>query len=368
MRLRTTLLVAAACLVFTRGAPAQAPRALSDSAFAQLSSALSERGGFFDTDNLITNEDSYLLPLSTLRRLGVQGGAYLGVGPDQNFSYIAAVRPRIAFIVDIRRDNLIEHQLFKAVFALARTRIDYLCLLFGLEPPPDTTGWGARSITDLLRHVDSVRVTKVDTRAVRERVADRVRKSALHLMAADIATARRFHDAFVADGPDLQFASFNRAPQPYYPDLRRLLLEKDRTGREGNFLAREADFQFVKSLEDRNLVIPVVGDFAGTRALAEVARWLRENRETVSAFYTSNVEQYLFRDGGFRQFALNAALLPADERSVFVRSFFMGGHPQSVAGYHATQLVQSMRRFGEVVQQRGYVSYGELIRSDLIVP
>ena len=367
MRLRTTLL-AAACLAFTRGAPAQAPRALSDSAFARLSSALSERGGFFDTDNLITNEDSYLLPLGTLRRLGVQGGAYLGVGPDQNFSYISAIRPRIAFIVDIRRDNLIEHQLFKAVFALARTRIDYLCLLFGLEPPQDTTGWGARAITDLLRYVDSVRATKVETRDVRDRVADRVRRGALHLAAADIATARRFHDAFVADGPGLQFASFNRAPQPYYPDLRRLLLEKDRTGREGNFLAREVDFQFVKSLEDRNLVIPVVGDFAGTHALAEVARWLKENRETVSAFYTSNVEQYLFRDGGFRQFAANVALLPLDERSVFVRSFFVGFHPQSVAGYHATQLVQSMRGFVDTNARRGYASYSDLVGGALIVP
>ena len=79
---------------------------------------LSERGGYFDTDNLISNEKSYLHVIPALRDGGVTGGAYIGVGPDQNFSYIAQVRPAIAFIVDIRRDNLLLHLLFKALFSI----------------------------------------------------------------------------------------------------------------------------------------------------------------------------------------------------------------------------------------------------------
>ena len=71
--------------------------ALSDAAFAALIERLSEPGGYFDTDNLISNETSYLHVIGTLRELGVSGGAYIGVGPDQNFSYIAAIRPSIAF-------------------------------------------------------------------------------------------------------------------------------------------------------------------------------------------------------------------------------------------------------------------------------
>src|SRR5215207_7700196 len=96
------------------GAPvqsaAQAP-ALSDSAFAALVARLSEPGGYFDTDNLISNESSYLHAVGRLRALRGAGptGAYVGVGPDQNFSYIAAARPKVAFIVDIRRDNLLQH-------------------------------------------------------------------------------------------------------------------------------------------------------------------------------------------------------------------------------------------------------------------
>src|SRR5437868_1817447 len=104
---------------------------LTDSAFAQLSARLSEAPGFFDTDNLISNEDSYLHVIGTLKRVGVTGGAYIGVGPDQNFSYIAAVRPRVAFIIDIRRDNLLEQLLFKSIFSLSRNRLEYLCFLFG---------------------------------------------------------------------------------------------------------------------------------------------------------------------------------------------------------------------------------------------
>src|SRR3712207_7605459 len=78
---------------------------------------------------------SYLHVLGRMRALGVGGGAYLGVGPDQNFSYIAQVRPRIAFIIDIRRDNLLQQLLFKAVFARARNRAEYLALLFGRPMP-----------------------------------------------------------------------------------------------------------------------------------------------------------------------------------------------------------------------------------------
>src|SRR6185436_4501948 len=104
-----------------------------------------------------SNEDSYLHPVGFLRKLGFSGGAYIGVGPDQNFSYIAAVRPHIAFIVDVRRDNLLHHLLLKAAFALARNRVEYLCVLFGKTPPADTTGWGARDIVAVLAFVDGAR-------------------------------------------------------------------------------------------------------------------------------------------------------------------------------------------------------------------
>src|SRR6185312_13859069 len=121
-----------------------APQTRVDSSFAKLVQRLSEPGGYFDSDNLISNETSYLHVLDGMRRLKVQGGAYIGVGPDQNFSYIAAVRPEIAFMIDIRRDNLLEHLMFKALFGMSRNRIEYLCLLFGKPVPRDADRWTAK--------------------------------------------------------------------------------------------------------------------------------------------------------------------------------------------------------------------------------
>src|SRR5580692_3816763 len=95
--------------------------------FASRIEHLSEDGGDFDTDNLISNERSYLDVVPALHATGVSGGTYIGVGPDQNFSYIAQIRPAIAFIVDIRRDNLLLHLLFKALFAAAHNRTEYVC-------------------------------------------------------------------------------------------------------------------------------------------------------------------------------------------------------------------------------------------------
>src|ERR1044071_1822911 len=91
-------------------------------------------------------------------------------------------------------------------------------------------------------------------------------RTGIKLSSEDAATIARFHRAFIQEGPSLRFNTTGRAPQWYYPDFRRLVLETDRTGRQSSFLAHEADFQFVKSLEERNLVIPVVGDLAGPKA------------------------------------------------------------------------------------------------------
>jgi hypothetical protein len=64
--------------------------------FAAAIDRLSEPEGAFDTDNLVSNEKSYLDVSPALVAGHVTGGAYLGVGPDQNFSYIARVRPTFA--------------------------------------------------------------------------------------------------------------------------------------------------------------------------------------------------------------------------------------------------------------------------------
>ena len=99
--------------------------------FASIIQRISEEGGEFWNDNYVSNEAAYLHPLKKMEELGIRGGVYIGVGPNQNFTYIAKTRPRYAFIVDIRKQNSLLHLLFKALFHLAADRSQYLSFLLG---------------------------------------------------------------------------------------------------------------------------------------------------------------------------------------------------------------------------------------------
>jgi len=351
-------------LVVAPALRAQAPDSLSASEFAALSARVSEPSGFFDTDNLVSNEDSYLHAITGFQKHGVSGGAYVGVGPDQNFSYIASLQPRIAFIVDIRRDNLLEHLLFKALFARSQNRVEYLCLLFGKPIPGDTAGWGGKRLEELLDHVSHQPADPRASERARGVVRAALRAAGFPLSAPDLATIGRFHSTFIASGPGLKLTSFGRPERADYPDYRRLLLERDLNGKPANYLATESGFRLVKSLEDRNLVIPVVGDFAGPRALAAIGDYLSGRGVRVSVFYTSNVEQYLFRGATFAQFTANVAHLPRDRSSVIVRSVFpyQLGHARQRPGYISVQLLQRI----DVFLNGRYTSYRDLVTRDYL--
>ena len=314
----------------TYSAAQDAAPALSDSAFAALVARVSEPGGYFDSDNLISNESSYLHVLSGMRRIGVNGGGYVGVGPDQNFSYMAQVRPRIAFMIDIRRDNLLQHLLFKALFEMSRNRAEYLALLTGRAVANDVAKWNRRSITEIVDFIDR----SLPDRPVRdhEPVAGRDPPVGVPVTPGELETIGRIQQAFFDSGLDLKFTSLGRAPRDYHPNLRKLLLERDLTGKQLNYLASEDDFQYLKSLEARNLVIPVVGNLAGPHALREIGRVLTERNEKLSVLYVSNVEFYLMREGSFDAFAASVRTLPFNAHSVIIRSYFGGGfygsHPR----------------------------------------
>ena len=348
--------------------PKPGERALTAEQFGQLSEKLSEPNGYFDSDNLISNETSYLHVMGKLRQMKVSGGAFIGVGPDQSFSYIAQIRPNIAFMVDIRRDNLLQHQLFKSLFALSSNRLEYLCLLFGKPVPADLKPWDSRNIQDIVAYLDKTPKDQKLFDATKVRIQAKVKSSGLKLDAAELDAINRIHQAFFAEGPDLKFTSKGRPSRYYYPNYRDLLLEKDLTGKQANYLVSEDDFQFLKSLEERNLVIPVVGNLGGTHALKSIAAYLNERGEKVSAFYTSNVEFYLMRGYGgedFDKFAQNVKALPRDERSVIIRSYFNGtwgyAHPQTVSGFYSTQLLQTMDSFVKEFTAGGYQSYTDLV-------
>jgi hypothetical protein len=362
--------VASACGGATRGSP-EMPGAIgpgepiSDSAFAAISARISEPGGYFDTDNLISNEDGYLKVLGALDRLKVRGGAYVGVGPDQNLSYIAQVRPDIAFIVDIRRDNLLEQLLLKALIERAPTRVQFLAGLTGRPSPADTSGWRARSIDDIVAYIDATPADSATVLALRLELAREMQSYGIPLGPEDMATIRRFHGEFIRLGMGLRFTSAGRAPRPYYPTYRDLVSETDLDGNQASYLSSAARYGIVRGLERDNRVIPVVGDLAGDHALREMATVLRGMGLQLTAFYTSNVEFYLWRADTFTKWVANLSTFPATSNAVVIRSYFPnfgGAHPSAVPGYHATQTLQPVA----VLEKGGYSSYYDLVTKDII--
>jgi hypothetical protein len=288
--------------------------------FAATIASLSERGGYFDTDNLISNEASYLQVLPDLERRGIHGGAYIGVGPDQNFSYIAAMRPSVAYIVDIRRDNVLLHLLFKAIFHESRTRVEYLAMLFGRGAPPQLDRFKAAGVDALAQYVTDA--PRTDAAALHARLDTVIRGFGVPLSADDLKTMAGFHQRFIDAGLSLRFESTGRPPQWGYPSYGDMLVDRDGGGRQAHFLATEDGYHFLRDLQARDLVIPIVGDLAGPSAVANVGKAIAARGEKLTAFYVSNVEFYLFREGTFEPFITNLRRIPHATNAVLIRSFF----------------------------------------------
>ena len=217
--------------------------------------------------------------------------------------------------------NLLLHLLFEALFTSAQNRM-------GHQPADRTAGprrsrdvAGRKPATDRGAHRRGPAAPGADARLDRQ-LHDIIAGFGLPLTPADFSTIRRFHHSFVDAGLSLKFESRGRPPRSAYPTLRDLLLATDRAGRSWNYLASERDFQFVRSLQTQDLVIPVVGDLGGQHALAAIADLLVARGDRLSAFYISNVETYLYGDKS-SQFVKNVNRLPRDAHSVIIRSIFI---------------------------------------------
>ena len=339
-----------AVFMMTAAASRVANASRDHKSFAALSARLSEPGGYFDSDNLISNETSYLHVIGKLREMGISGGVYVGVGPDQSFSYICKIRPKLAIMIDIRRDNLLQHLMFKSLFGRARNRIDYLCELFG-KPAPKTKGWETRGVKELADYIDSTASDqKLFDKSLKD-VRQDVQKYGIPLSQSDLETVAKVQRAFYSAGLDIRYSSYHRPPRSIYPPYRDLLLETDLTGSQQNYFNSEDDFQFLKKLEDQDMIIPVVGDLSGPQAVKAIGQYVAEIKERVSAYYVSNVEFYLQRQGTFDKFVENLKALPIDSRSVIIRSYFnyyAPAHPQAEPNHFSTQL---MERIEDLIKQ-----------------
>ncbi|MFN8580413.1 MAG: hypothetical protein U0163_05465 [Gemmatimonadaceae bacterium] len=274
------------------------PARLDDRTFWHMINEMSEEGGFFRSDNFVSNETAFQTVIPRLQEMIPPGSVYVGVGPDQNFTYIAALRPSIAFVIDIRRQNMLQHLLYKAMIETADDRAHFLSLLFS-RPLPS----GADTISTaegLLSAFQAVAADSVAFEKTHARLIDvLVKAHGFTLSDEDKAAMKYVHGAFLVGGPDLSY-SFGRGVAGFYgrramPTYGELMVATDSAGVQRSYIASEANYRTLRDLEQRNLIVPITGNFAGDKAVRAVGRWVRDHGATVSVLYTSNVEQYLFQ-------------------------------------------------------------------------
>ena len=322
-------LVALSLLLDVRTAAQTLPERLTDQEFWKLTTEFSEVDGRFRSDNLLSNEQWLQYVLPELLKTAKAGRAYVGVGPEQNFTYMAALRPAVAFIIDIRRGNLDLQLLYKAIFEMSVDRGEFVSRLFSRKRPQGLAESAtAADIFDAFSAVDRSDELYTETlKAVRERLE---KTHGFTLSDIDESGIEYVFNAFATYGPRLQYSStgtgfYGGGRQPTYADL---MIATDAEGVAHSYLNTEDNFRFLKNLESRNLVVPIVGNFAGPKAIRAVGQYLKDKGAVVSAFYLSNVEMYLQQDGSWGDFCANVTVLPLDDSSTFIRSLRGGRYGQ----------------------------------------
>jgi hypothetical protein len=145
-------------------------------------------------------------------------------------------------------------------------------------------------------------------------------KHGFALTADDRTNIEHVYRAFYRFGPAIDYTSSINGRTGQFRSYATLMASVDaQSGEERGFLASEENFALVKAMESQNRIVPVVGDFAGPKALRAIGAWLKARGATVSVFYVSNVEQYLERNGVWPAFCANVAALPLDRSSIFIR-------------------------------------------------
>jgi hypothetical protein len=345
-----TLILAIGIFATTHRAADSIPAQIADSEFWKMSGDLSERDGDFSVMSIITsNEVDYQTVIPDLRKTVKPGGVYIGVGPEQNFTYMSAMRSRMGFVIDIRRDNMLEHLMYKALFEISKDRVDFVSRLFARRPVGSTSGTNARAImaafanskVDPVLHRDTLRAIEAQLQTTHN----------FPVSSSDIKRIEYLYNTFSMQGV-LSFSSNLSFKSPGYTYL---MTTDDRSGTNWSFLASEANFQFIQELQRKNLIIPLVGDFAGPKVIRAVGQYLKEHGSAAALFYLSNVEYYISPPRAAQKtweaYCRNIAFLPADENSMVIRfdPYNMTRHPE--------QTIASLSEFIGAVQANKIPDY-----------
>ncbi|KPK91499.1 hypothetical protein AMJ80_07310 [bacterium SM23_31] len=338
---------------------AQRVEPIAPEKFTEIMNSLSEEGGYYQSDIWITNEQTYLDVIGLLKERSVQGGVYIGVAPNQNFTYIAAIKPELAFIVDIRHQNRMQHLVYKILFELSETRAEFFSYLFAKPLDPKESPSVNADINEIVNYFYNIPSDRDMFNQTQSTIIDILQtKYNLALNSTDIREINAVLQVFYQYNLSITSGGGqNRRGRSNRPTFAEILRLRDPAGKQLNAFNSREDYVYLRTMNLENKIIPVTGNFAGSKALSAVAQFLKERNLTVTAFYVSNVERYLFQDRIFNNWARNVKLLPIDENSVFIRNIS--------SNYRATRL-QLIQTFISNFDSGRYRSYYDLILLDYI--
>src|SRR5262245_45921170 len=318
MRSVIAAMLLALCLLVTGSSFAQVsslPAQISDQEFWRAVTEMSEPSGPYTGDNWISNEASIQNVIPALRQLTKPGGVYLGVGPEQNFTYMWALQSKMGFIIDIRRQNLLTILLHKALFEMSNDRADFVANLFSRRRP---AGLDANTSAKALMAAFSSAPSEGLGKNV-EAVKGVLAKHGFTLNSDDLARISFTQQTFNRGGLSIT-AEYSSPGSPggipvTFTDL---MTATDKNGQAWSFLSSEAAYRYVRELHRKNLIIPLVADFAGPTTIRKVADYLKQRNSTVTVFYLSNVEYYL-NGPTMKACQSNLSTLPIDSTSMLIR-------------------------------------------------
>ena len=314
MQLKKALVAAIAMTLIWTVVPSRAADTilaeLPNAAFWKMISDFSEPGGAFQLEIITSNEQSYQYVLPQLMANAKPGGVYLGVAPEQNFTYIAALQPKIAFIFDIRRDMMVEHLMYKAIFEMSADRADFVSNLFSRPRPAGLTA--DSSVDAIFRaFVNATADSKLAEEHLKTILTRLTSTHQFPMSQSDQERMRSIYLTFLREGV-VNFSSSYASP-----GYSGLMTMTDLKGKNWSFLATKENYDRIRTMHQKNLIVPVVGDFAGPKALRAVGQYLKDHGAVVSVFYLLNVEDYI--QSVWSAYSGNIASLPIDSSSTFIR-------------------------------------------------
>jgi len=208
--------------------------------------------------------------------------------------------------------------MYKAIFEMSANRTEFVGRLFSRKLAP-AMGSSVTAGQLMNAALSAEPIGEAEFARNLKAISDSLTKThGFALDADDLAGIDYVYRNFYRFGPAINYTSSinGRGGAATYAQLMR---STDPATGERTYLASESSFAFVKMLESKNLIVPIVGDFAGPKALRALGAYLKERGAVVAAFYVSNVEDYLQRNGVWPAFCANIAALPLDQASTFVR-------------------------------------------------